>query len=91
VPPGSSGGVHRVRRPAPQPLPYDGVGTVVVGTAVWALALIVLLPLHGRLADAGRTWWIATCAVGVGLGLLGVLYCKRRAARLRSAGRNPGA
>lgn len=80
-----------VRRPPPEPLPYDGVGTVVVGTVLWAVALVVLLPFWNRLEDAGRLWWIATCAVAVGLGLVGLLYCKRRSARLRGAGRNPGA
>jgi hypothetical protein len=72
-------------------LRYDGVGAVVVGTVLWAIALVVMLPFAGKLSDDGHLWWIATCACGTGLGLAGILYCKRRAERLRGVGRNPGA
>ena len=53
-------------------LDLDAVRTVRVGTALWALALIVLLPFNERLADAGNTWWLWTCVAGVILGLMGV-------------------
>jgi hypothetical protein len=68
-----------------QPLPYDGVLSVTVGTGVWLVALIVMLPFHGRLADDGRLWWIATAATGFGLGLIGIVYCTRRRNRLPPA------
>jgi Protein of unknown function (DUF2530) len=80
-----------VRRAPPEPLPNDGVRTVIVGTVLWGIALIALLPFAGRLNDNGRLWWIATCAVGFGLGLVGLFYCKRRSDALRRAGANPGA
>lgn len=55
----------------------DDVRIVAVGTALWALALVVLAGL--RLAGAGvHDWWLAMCGCGVGLGLLGVRYCQRR-------------
>lgn len=79
-----------VRRPPPEPLPDDGVRTVLVGTILWAVALVALLPFAGKLEDDGRLWWIATCAVAAGLGLVGLLYCKRRADKLHRAGTNPG-
>ena len=79
-----------LQRPAPPPLPNDGVRTVVIGTTIWAAALVVLLPFAGRLNDDGHLWWIATCAVGVGLGLIGLFYCRRRADKLRRIGGNPG-
>jgi hypothetical protein len=79
-----------VRRPPPEPLPDDGVRTVLIGTILWAVALVVLLPFAGRLDDDGRLWWIATCAVGTGLGLVGLLYCKRRSDAMRRTGGNPG-
>lgn len=41
------------------------------GTVVWAVAFIALLPFGGRLADAGRSWWLWTCLAGVGIGLIG--------------------
>jgi hypothetical protein len=79
-----------IRRPPPEPLPNDGVGTVVIGTTVWAVALVVLLFFTSRLRHDGHLWWIATCAVGAGLGLVGLLYCKRRADAMRRSGANPG-
>ena len=69
------------RRPDPEPLETDDVRIVAGGTALWALALIVLLafrlagsPVHG--------WWIAMCACGTVLGLVGIRYCQRRRAAL---------
>ena len=66
-----------------EPLDVDGVRTVAVGTALWALAFVLLLPFYGRLADSGRLWWLWTCAAGFGLGILGWDYCRRRRRTLR--------
>lgn len=63
------------------PLDVDGVRTLIVGTTLWALAFLGLLPFYGRLADAGRVWWVWTCMAGFGLGLIGVEICRRRAHR----------
>ena len=70
------------RRPDPPPLETDDARTVAVGTAAWAVALVVLVVL--RLADVTRVegWWIAMCAWGAGLGLAGVWYCRRRQAAI---------
>lgn len=78
------------RKPDPAPLPYDGVLTVTIGTGLWLVALIVLLPFWSHLRRDGHLWWIAAAAVGFGLGLLGIAYCRRRAASLRRQGRNVG-
>ena len=78
------------RRPDPAPLPFDGVRTVTIGTVVWFVAFVVMLPFWSRLEDDGRLWWIATAAVGAGLGCLGIVYCRRRSTRLRAQGRNVG-
>jgi hypothetical protein len=64
--------------PAVKPLDIDGVRTVAVGTALWALALVLLLPFRSRLEDAGNGWWLWTCVAGTGLGLLGLEYTRRR-------------
>jgi hypothetical protein len=61
-----------------EPLDVDGVRTVQVGTALFLLGFIGLLPFYGRLEESGRTWLLWMCLTGVGLGLLGVEYCKRR-------------
>lgn len=61
-----------------EPLDVDGVRTVQVGTALFLLGFLALLPFYGRLQDDGRTWLLWMCLAGVGLGLLGIEYCKRR-------------
>lgn len=81
----------RARRPAPEPLPDDGVRPVTAGTVLWFLILLGLLPFWSRLRADGHLWWVATAAIGGGLGVFGVFYCRRRSAALRRIGRNPGA
>lgn len=61
-----------------EPLDVDGVRTVQVGTGLFLLAFIALLPFYGRLEETGRTWLLWMCLAGAGLGLLGVESCKRR-------------
>ncbi len=61
-----------------EPLDVDGVRTVEVGTALWLLGFLALLPFYGELSAQGRTWWLWTALTGFGLGLLGLEYCRRR-------------
>ena len=84
-PPPPADGPEHPEHPELEPLPYDGVLSVTVGTLVWLVALIVMLPFTDDLRDGGHSWWIAPAATGFGLGLLGVLYCVRRRNRLRRA------
>ncbi|MGZ4501614.1 MAG: DUF2530 domain-containing protein [Nocardioidaceae bacterium] len=65
------------------PLDVDGVRTVAVGTILWLVAFVLLLPFYGRLQDTDRVWWLWTCLAGFGLGLLGWDYCRRRRNRRR--------
>jgi hypothetical protein len=60
------------------PLDVDGVATVAIGTAAWALSFVALLPFYGALQDHGRVWLLWTCLAGFGGGLLGLEYCRRR-------------
>lgn len=55
-------------RKAPPPLRVDTLRVVVAGTALWAVALVVLLVLGDRV-DRLWTW---TCVAGVGLALIGI-------------------
>jgi hypothetical protein len=65
------------RRPDPPPLETNDVAIVAGGTALWAVAAVVLG--IARLAGADvHTWWIVMCVSGAALGLLGVRYCQRR-------------
>ena len=73
-----------------EPLDVDGVRTVQVGTAVFFLGFLGLLPFYGALEDDGRTWWLWMCLAGVGLGLFGIEYCRRRRAyRAEVTGEDP--
>lgn len=61
-----------------EPLDVDGVRTVEVGSALWLLGFLALLPFYGRLEQDGNLWWLWTCLAGFGLGLFGLEYCRRR-------------
>lgn len=61
-----------------EPLDVDGVRTMQVGSGLWFLAFVALLPFVGILRDTGREWWLATCLAGAALGLIGWEYCRRR-------------
>ena len=61
-----------------EPLDVDGTRTVAVGTALWLLGFLVLLPFYGRLEQDDHVWWIWTCLAGFGLGLFGWDHCRRR-------------
>jgi H+/Cl- antiporter ClcA len=60
-------------REVPPPLEGNDRQIAAIGTAVWAVALIVVFALRDQLSH-GSHWWIWTCVVGVGLGLFGVVY-----------------
>ena len=71
--------MDQVPPPDVEPLDVTGVRTVTFGTVLFLVALLALLPFRGALADADRTWWLWICLAGVGLGLFGIVYCRRRA------------
>ena len=64
--------------PEIRPVDVDGVRTVAIITVLWALAFVVLAFFRADLDEAGRGWWIWACLAGVGLGLLGLEYCRKR-------------
>ncbi len=65
----------------------DPVRLFLVGTIVWAVGFVALLPFSGRLSDAGRSWWLWTCLAGVGIGLIGWEAARwRRSRRSEHAG-----
>ena len=67
---------HRVAEV--EPMDVDGVRTLTVGTIIWGVAAVALLPFLGTLEEQGRTWWMWTAVAGLGLGLIGIEYCRRR-------------
>ncbi len=65
------------QRPDPEPLETDDVKIVAGGTALWAVALVVLVALKVAGTQV-HGWWLVMCLAGVVLGLAGVRYCGRR-------------
>jgi hypothetical protein len=60
--------VKRPSRPAPPPLQVDTAKVVLAITAVWVVALVVLLLLGDRVDDV----WIWTCVCAIVLAGLGL-------------------
>lgn len=69
------------RRPDPPPLDTDDRKAVLVGTAVWAVLLVLALVFRDRLAADGHGWWVWTPVVGIALGLYGLRVVARRRRR----------
>lgn len=55
----------------------------VAGTALWAIAGLVLLFFRDELVGSGRTSWLWTCVAGVVAGLCGILSTHARGRRQR--------
>lgn len=70
-------------RPSAGDAPYvPGVNLVRllwIGTVLWAVGFIALLPFMDQLGEEGRTWWLWACLSGVGIGLVGVEWARRAA------------
>lgn len=66
--------------PDPEPLEIDARIPTGVGTAGWAVALVVLLILGDRVPPGDR-WWIWTCVTGICLGGFGFWYAPRLIAK----------
>jgi hypothetical protein len=81
---------ERAERPAPPP-PLEANDQLVtaVGTAGWAVALVVLLIVRSSL-PAGDRWWIWTCVTGLAMGLFGYWYVPRlKRGRAKAAAARP--
>lgn len=63
-----------------EPLDVDGVRTVGIGSGLFLVGFLALLPFYGQLAEDGRSWWLFTCLAGSGLGAIGLEHCRRRRA-----------
>jgi ABC-type nickel/cobalt efflux system permease component RcnA len=58
---------------------------IAVGTAVWALLLVIGLVIRPELTGNGRGWWVWTAVAGMVLGLFGYWFIQRRQRHLRAA------
>lgn len=71
-----------------EPLEVNGITAVTIGTVIWSVATVICLFRLEQLESSGRGNWIWICACGVLLGLLGIRYARRRAARIAKASTN---
>ncbi|GAA2693274.1 MULTISPECIES: DUF2530 domain-containing protein [Nonomuraea] len=62
-------------RPDPEPLETNDRAAVLGGTALWALALVVLLIVRPGPENA---WWIWTCVAGIVFGGFGYWFVGRK-------------
>lgn len=69
-----------VQAPVPA-LDVDGLTAVVLGVIAFALATIGLGLFYARLDAAGHGWWFGVAVSGLGLGLIGLVYCWHRRVR----------
>jgi hypothetical protein len=68
------------------PRDADAVRPVLVGTLLWALALLVLTLIGDRLPADDPDRWRAVAAAGTALGVVGIAITRRRARRGRAQG-----
>jgi hypothetical protein len=66
-----------------EPIKVNSTRIVFVGTAIWAVGFVVLLPFYGELGRHHDRVWLWTCLAGMGVGLFGYLLTRRH----RAAGR----
>jgi NO-binding membrane sensor protein with MHYT domain len=80
---------RRSHRPEVEPLEADAVLVLGIGTVLWAVAFVGLLPFKATLRAHDASWWLWVCVAGVALGLLGMRVASRQRDRLRAAARSP--
>lgn len=66
------------RRPDPPPMQTDDRKVVLVGMVLWLLALGVLLVFLSAIVEAGLVRWLWTVLVGLGLGLVLLVFAHRK-------------
>jgi VIT1/CCC1 family predicted Fe2+/Mn2+ transporter len=64
------------RRTDPAPVQTDDRKAMLVGLALWLVALVVVLLFGAQLAATGLVLW--TCVAGLVLGVIGLLYTHYR-------------
>ena len=67
------------RRPDPPPLQTNDRPVILVGMAAWAVAFVVLVAFfRDDLREHHATYWLWACGVGVGMGLYGLHFTRKR-------------
>lgn len=61
----------------PQPPPVDSVRVMAIGTALWFVGFVVLLPFWSWLGRHDHRIWLWTCLAGFLLGLVALVIVGR--------------
>ena len=61
----------------PRPVQVDSRRIVLIGTGLWALGFVVLLPFWGWLGRHDHRIWLWTCLAGTVLGLIGLVLVRK--------------
>lgn len=61
-----------------EPMEVDLGRIVLIGTVLYAIVAVILLPMQNALRHDGHERWPWIAVSGVALGLLGYVYVKRR-------------
>ena len=80
-----SGSISQGSKTELMPLEVNGITAVTLGTGLWSIATLIMVLMRDQLEAAGRGNWIAIGVCGIILGLLGMRYTKRRAARMEDS------
>jgi MFS family permease len=76
-PAGAGGADRRAGLVQPPPVQMNARRIVVLGTALWFAAFVVLLPFYGWLGDHGHRIWLWTSLSGFLLGFVGYALMAR--------------
>jgi len=66
------------RRPDPVPVRTDDRRAILIGLVAWVVALVVVLVFFAPITGPGNRSLFWTCAVGIVLGLAGLVYSAKR-------------
>ncbi len=72
-----------IMHPEVKPLDLSGISSVLTGITGWVIALVVLLFFRDDLRRSGYGWWLWVPVTEIALGLIGLLYCRRRWAAIQ--------
>ncbi len=68
----------------PEPITVKVETIIVIGMALWAVALVLTLVVPA-LHEGGRDWWPWSCLAGLVLGGIGLTYVRRGRGNARTA------
>ena len=66
------------RKPDPEPIETNAGLAVVIFTAMWVVALVLILLFGQTFPEPLPDWWALTCVFGIALGIYGYFKVRKR-------------